>query len=43
MSGDEALRLEALKLAIKVSGDQYEDIYVDVLPLAEALYKFLKG
>jgi hypothetical protein len=43
MSGDEALKLEALKLALKVSGDQYEDIYVDVLPLAEAFYKFLKG
>jgi hypothetical protein len=40
---EEALRLEAFKIAMKLSGDQYDDLEQDLIPLAKIIYKFLKG
>ena len=37
------IRLEALRIAISLNGNQYEDVYEDTFPLAELIYKFLKG
>lgn len=43
MPEEVTLRLEALKLAFKFSGDMYEDIEEDLFPLANMIFKFLKG